>query len=154
MTADATPTIRVSAVVLRDTDGRVLTVRKRGTDRFMLPGGKPEPGETPEQAAVREAAEEVGALLDSARLVPLGRLRAAAANEDGYEVVADVFGHPSVPIAGPSAEIAQFRWQAIDEEPLPADLAPLLRTRVFPVLQAAERTMTATNAGGGHRRDQ
>jgi len=36
--------IRVSAVVLRDAQGRVLMVRKRGTSMWMNPGGKPEPG--------------------------------------------------------------------------------------------------------------
>ncbi|MCL3776712.1 MULTISPECIES: NUDIX domain-containing protein [unclassified Actinomyces] len=47
--------IRVSAVVILDAAGRLLTVRKRGTSRFMFPGGKPEPAETPEHTAVREA---------------------------------------------------------------------------------------------------
>jgi len=46
--------IRVSAVVLRNAAGEVLTVRKRNTSRFMLPGGKPDPGETPAETAVRE----------------------------------------------------------------------------------------------------
>ncbi|GAC84983.1 hypothetical protein GP2_028_00390 [Gordonia paraffinivorans NBRC 108238] len=52
--------IRVSAVVIRDADGRVLTVRKRGTSMFMFPGGKPDPGERPVDAAVRECLEELG----------------------------------------------------------------------------------------------
>lgn len=37
--------IHVSAVVLRDAEGRVLMVRKRGTGMWMNPGGKPEAGE-------------------------------------------------------------------------------------------------------------
>ena len=40
------PRIIVSAVCVFDAAGRLLTVRKRGTDKFMHPGGKPEPGET------------------------------------------------------------------------------------------------------------
>ncbi|BDH55285.1 hypothetical protein [Tsukamurella sp. PLM1] len=36
--------LTVAAVCFRDQTGRVLTVRKRGTDAFMLPGGKLEPG--------------------------------------------------------------------------------------------------------------
>ncbi|MDH3061643.1 NUDIX domain-containing protein, partial [Gordonia alkanivorans] len=51
--------IRVSAVVLRDSTGAVLTVRKRGTTRFMFPGGKPEPGESALQTAIRECREEL-----------------------------------------------------------------------------------------------
>ncbi|HEX9086427.1 MAG TPA: NUDIX domain-containing protein, partial [Arthrobacter sp.] len=38
--------IIVSAVCVFDEAGRLLTVRKRGTDKFMHPGGKPEAGET------------------------------------------------------------------------------------------------------------
>lgn len=36
--------IEVSAVVFFDADRRMLTVRKCGTELFMHPGGKPEPG--------------------------------------------------------------------------------------------------------------
>ena len=42
------PRIVVSAVCVFDRSGRLLTVRKRGTDKFMHPGGKPEAGETAE----------------------------------------------------------------------------------------------------------
>ena len=41
-------------------DGRLLTVRKAGSVRFMLPGGKIDPGESARAAAVREVMEEVG----------------------------------------------------------------------------------------------
>ncbi|MGP9650592.1 NUDIX domain-containing protein [Glutamicibacter sp. AOP38-B1-38] len=40
--------------------GQVLAVRKRGTATFMVPGGKPEPGESPLDAGVREVSEELG----------------------------------------------------------------------------------------------
>jgi 8-oxo-dGTP diphosphatase len=125
--------IRVSAVVLRRPSGEVLTVRKRGTHRFMLPGGKPEPGETAAQTAVREAYEEVGAVLDEARLRELGTFRAAAANEAGHEVVGTVFEHPAVTVVAAAAEIEELRWldPAAD---LPDDLAPLLELRVLPLL--------------------
>ncbi|POX39412.1 NUDIX hydrolase [Streptomyces sp. Ru73] len=50
-----------AAVVVRS--DRVLLVRRRvpeGTLAWQFPAGKLEPGETPEQAAVREALEETG----------------------------------------------------------------------------------------------
>ena len=37
--------VNVCAVAIRNQDGLVLTVRKQGSDGFMMPGGKPEPGE-------------------------------------------------------------------------------------------------------------
>ncbi len=132
-TDDAQPTIQVSAVVLRDDRGRVLTVRKRGTSRFMFPGGKREPGESFEQAAVREAAEEVGVVLDPELLVPLGTFTTAAANEDGHQVEAWVFEHPRVQSEVASAEIEELRWQD-PTLPYPNDLAPLLAEAVFPAL--------------------
>ncbi|NHA67207.1 NUDIX domain-containing protein [Phycicoccus sp. CMS6Z-2] len=125
----------MSAVVLRDGAGRVLTVRKRGTARFMLVGGKHEPGESPERTAVREAAEEVGAVLDEARLTRVGRFTAAAANEEGRLVESVVFTHPPVPLgAPPESEIEEQRWLDARERPWPDDLAPLLREHVLPAL--------------------
>jgi 8-oxo-dGTP diphosphatase len=41
-------------------DGRVLAARRADTDDWEFPGGKVEPGESPEDAAVREIAEELG----------------------------------------------------------------------------------------------
>jgi 8-oxo-dGTP diphosphatase len=38
--------ISVVAALIRDGDGRVLLVRKRGTAAFMQPGGKRDAGET------------------------------------------------------------------------------------------------------------
>ena len=51
----------VAAVVVHD--GRVLLVRRRiaeGDLSWQFPAGVQEPGETPQQTAVREVAEEVG----------------------------------------------------------------------------------------------
>jgi len=129
----AVPVIRVSAVVLRRPTGEVLTVRKRGTHRFMLPGGKPEPGESAARTAVREAYEEVGAVLDEARLRELGTFRAAAANEAGHEVLGTVFEHPHTGTTAAAGEIEELRWLDPSGD-LPDDLAPLLVRHVLPAL--------------------
>ncbi|SIS18944.1 NUDIX hydrolase [Williamsia sterculiae] len=125
--------IHVSAVVLRDASGRVLTVRKRRTSRFMLPGGKPEPGEDPSATAVREVAEELGVAVDPARLRLLGTFTAPAANEVDHEVVATVYEHPPVEVHTPSGEIAEIRWFEVKSVDT-ALLAPLLSDAVFPQL--------------------
>ncbi len=126
--------IRVSAVVLRDAEGQVLTVRKRNTSRFMLPGGKPEPGESAAEAAVRECAEEVGATLDPAALRPIGVFLADAANEPGWKIEGTVFEHPFVGVAGIASEIEEMRWLDPSCLPLPGDLAPLLEHFVLPAI--------------------
>lgn len=123
----------VAAVVMRDADGRVLTARKNGSELFMFPGGKLDPGESFAEAAVREAREELGVELHPASLTPLGRFDAAAANEDGFTVVAEVFEHPLVGAPAAAAEIAELAW--VDPaDTSRADIAPLLRDAVFPVL--------------------
>jgi len=55
------PLVGTSAVVVRD--GRVLLGRRRGAhgaSTWAFPGGKPEPGEAPHDAAARELEEETG----------------------------------------------------------------------------------------------
>ena len=112
MTSDAIAPrrIHVSAAVITDAEGRLLLVRKAGTTAFMQPGGKPEPNETPAETLVRELAEEVGLRIHSDALEALGTFAASAANEPGFEVVADVF---RVDIGNqrpePAAEIAELR---------------------------------------------
>lgn len=125
--------IVVSAVCVYDDAGRLLTVRKRGTDKFMHPGGKPEPGETAAEAASRELAEEVGIDVDPADLQLLGSWLAVAANEAATEIEATVFTAPGTWEAHPSAEIAEIRWLDLSAE-LPDDLAPLLTDHVLPLL--------------------
>ena len=130
----AKPDFVVSAVVLRDGDGRILVVRKRGTTRYMLPGGKIEKGETPAQAAIRELHEEVGAELDPASLNFLGEWTAPAANEPGHSVHGHIFEHPWIQGLAVRAEIEDLLWLHPDEMSRRDDLAPLLVTRVLPAL--------------------
>ncbi|MGO4471091.1 NUDIX domain-containing protein [Arthrobacter sp. M-10] len=125
--------IVVSAVCVYDDAGRLLTVRKRGTDKFMHPGGKPDPGETAAETASRELAEEVGIEIDPADLEALGSWLAVAANEAATDIEATVFTAPGTWEARPSAEIAEIRWLDLSAE-LPDDLAPLLTDHVLPLL--------------------
>jgi len=125
--------IHVSAAVILDDAGRLLLVRKEGTTAFMQPGGKPEPGESPSETLSRELAEELGVLVEARDLRSLGAFTAAAANEPGFLVVADVFeadiGAQS-PVVG--AEIAELRWiTRADAERL--EIAPLARENFLPL---------------------
>ncbi|MBM9461670.1 NUDIX domain-containing protein [Nocardioides sp. zg-536] len=125
------PTIVVAAVALVR-DGAVLTVRKQGTARFMLVGGKLEPGESARDAAIRETLEEVGLRLREVQL--LGEYESAAANEPDHRLVSTVFlaeadGEPTA-----AAEIAEVRWTPLDPAGLD-DLAPMLEHNVLPELR-------------------
>lgn len=57
------------AVAVRDEKGRVLLARHSEGDVWVMPGGAVEPEETPADAAVREAWEETGLLVDLERIV-------------------------------------------------------------------------------------
>lgn len=134
--------IEVSAVVFFDANRRMLTVRKRGTELFMHPGGKPEPGESPVEAAVREVAEELGVRVRPTELTFLGTFVADAANEANTQVKAHLFeyraGDPAenaaALISQPAAEIEELRWLDFSEgAELAGDLAPLVTEHVLPL---------------------
>lgn len=116
-------------------DGLVLTVRKRGTSRFMLVGGKPEPGESAEEAARREVLEEVG--FEVGGLQPIGEYVGPAANESDTEIRSVTFRAELPSGVRPEAcnEIEELRWQPV-HGPLPGDLAPVLSEFVIPLLAA------------------
>lgn len=68
------PVILVAAVGLVDADGRVLLAQrppgKKMAGLWEFPGGKVEPGETPEAALIREMHEELGVDIKEACLAP------------------------------------------------------------------------------------
>lgn len=122
------PVITVVAALVTDDDGRLLLVRKRGTDRFMQPGGKPEPGESLRGALARELAEELRLEVEPAAFADLGRFETDAANEPGHALVAHVFRLPLSGTLTPAAEIVEARWATPSEADALGDrLAPLAR---------------------------
>ena len=120
----------VVAAVALVRDGHVLTVRKRGTERFMLVGGKLEPGESARDAALRETWEEVGLRIEEATL--LGEFHLMAANEPDHTLHSTVFWVESDAEPVASAEIAEVRWTPVRDHP--DDLAPMLEHHVLPVI--------------------
>ncbi|MGP5242417.1 NUDIX hydrolase [Corynebacterium flavescens] len=124
--------IVVSAVVFRDSAGKVLTVRKRGSMLFQLPGGKPEAGESPRTTAMREVAEEIGVAIPPSSLHPLGKFSAPAANEPRCSVTATVFCHSGSVEPHIDAEIEEMACVNPSHPDRP--LAPLLAQKVLPAI--------------------
>lgn len=147
--ASETPNITVAAVVIRNPRGEVLCVRKHSSPRFQLPGGKPEPGETVVETALRETIEETGLALSRERLDYLGTFTAEASNEPGHTVTSTVFLTTELPAEpAAAAEIAELSWIS-PASPGGAQLAPLLATRIFPAL--APRSLSAVTVFAGAR---
>ena len=69
------PLLLVSACALLDADNRVLLAQrpenKSMAGLWEFPGGKMEPGETPEEALIRELKEELGVTTWESCLAPL-----------------------------------------------------------------------------------
>lgn len=129
-----TPMIHIVTGCLLNDDQQLLVVRKRDTEHFMLPGGKPLQGETPILTLSREWQEALGASLNDEALAMLGRFRAKDIHENDMLVDADVFvvedftGHLQA-----RAEIAEVRWIALDDDT--TLLAPLLSDEVLSALR-------------------
>ncbi len=114
----------IAASVL--TERGLLTVRKRNTSRFMLPGGKPDPGEDDVSCLSRELQEELSAAFDKYSTRFLGSFTAEAANEHGSMVTARVYRVTLVSSVEAGAEIEQIAWVKPDDI-AGIELAPLLR---------------------------
>lgn len=126
--------IHVSAAVITDSDGRMLLVRKRNTPFFMQPGGKPDAGETPEQALIRELNEELQLEITPEQLHSLGQFTDIAANEANHTVIADMFRIKTINSdIVPAAEIEEILWLSPEDSAL-HELAPLTLNKVIPLL--------------------
>jgi len=129
-----TQLVVVGAAIVRA--GRVLAARRAeprdGAGRWELPGGKVDPGESDEQALVRECAEELGVTIDvGARIGPQlpipqidGVLRLYLARVTAGEPQA--LEHSALRWVGP-AELAELDWLPTDLEAVAAVQAHLHR---------------------------
>lgn len=114
---------------------KLLTVRKKNTQKFMFPGGKFQPGESAEAAIYREVREELSCEIDAHTFQPLGEFVTIAANEANTQLVATVFQGGLLGTPTASSEIAELQWIPILAQDYAIELAPLLTDCVLPRLR-------------------
>lgn len=116
MSRDPTPTWTFALVVARHEGRFLLTHERKHRQRWYLPAGRVEPGESLQAGARREALEETGVALRLTRLLsvhytpvpgPAARLRVT--------FLAEPAGDPT-PLAAPGNEHAlEARWVTLGE---------------------------------------
>jgi 8-oxo-dGTP pyrophosphatase MutT (NUDIX family) len=132
VTGPAARTIRIAAALIDDGAGRLLLVRKAGTRWFMQPGGKIDSGESALAALRRELLEEIGLQLDEDAAGYLGCFSAAAANEPGLDVTAELFHVRTSHSPVACGEIEEAVW-VTQAQAAALRLAPLTREKVLPL---------------------
>jgi 8-oxo-dGTP diphosphatase len=122
--------ILVSAVALIDRDGRVLLAQrpagKSMAGLWEFPGGKVEPGETPEAALIRELQEELGINTWSSCLAPL---TFASHSYDDFHLLMPLFACRKWEGVVQPKEDQALKWvraRDLADYPMPAADVPLI----------------------------
>ncbi|ROU03074.1 8-oxo-dGTP diphosphatase MutT [Histidinibacterium lentulum] len=122
--------VLVAAVALIDADGRVLLAQrpegKSMAGLWEFPGGKVEPGETPEAALIRELDEELGIATWNSCLAPL---TFASHGYESFHLLMPVFAcrrWEGQPQSREGQELAWVRPADLRRYPMPPADLPLI----------------------------
>ncbi|MEO0356772.1 MAG: (deoxy)nucleoside triphosphate pyrophosphohydrolase [Pseudomonadota bacterium] len=122
--------VLVSAVALIDVDGRVLLAQrpegKAMAGLWEFPGGKVEPGETPETALIRELEEELGINTWESCLAPL---TFASHAYDDFHLLMPLFAcrkWEGIPQGQENQSLKWVRAQDLSQFPMPEADIPLV----------------------------
>jgi 8-oxo-dGTP diphosphatase len=120
----------VAACALVDADGRVLIAQrpegKQLAGLWEFPGGKVEPGETPEETVVREMEEELGIETKVACLAPL---TFASHSYDTFNLLMPLYvcrRYWGIPQAKEHTALKWVRPNKLRDYPMPPADAPLI----------------------------
>ena len=92
-------------------DNHILLTKSYGTDKYYIPGGKREIGETDEQALTREIYEELNVTIDKSSLRFIGIFEAQAHGQpEGIFVKMTCYSGDYSGKLNASSEIEEIRW--------------------------------------------
>jgi 8-oxo-dGTP diphosphatase len=122
--------VLVSAVALVDADGRVLLAQRPAgkplAGLWEFPGGKVNPGETPETALIRELAEELGIDVAASCLAPF---TFASYTYPDFHLLMPLYicrKWSGIPAAREGQRLAWVRPARLGEYPMPPADPPLV----------------------------
>ena len=134
MSAQHRKLLLVAACALIDTDGRILLAQrpegKSLAGLWEFPGGKVEPGETPEETLIRELDEELGIVTKVACLAPV---TFASHSYEGFHLLMPLYicrRFEGIPSGREGQAIKWVRPKSLRDYPMPPADEPLI-----PILQ-------------------
>jgi mutator protein MutT len=126
------PVVACVGAVVHDAHGRLLLIQRghapaRG--RWTLPGGRVEPGETPEDAVVREVREETGLTVLPGAVVGRVQIPGEGVTYDVVDFACTLAQPSEAAVAGDDADAVTFASAAdLDRLPTTPRLVETLRT--------------------------
>ena len=113
-------------------DGKILSTRSKGREKFYIPGGKREPGESDEQTLVREIREELSVEIDTSTISYLGTFKAQSDGAaEGVVVKMTCYTAAFTGQLAPANEIAEMRWLTLAD----TDIISAVDQKIFAYLQ-------------------
>ncbi len=119
--------LKVGAVILKGK--KFMVVREKGDESYIMPGGRPEAGETAEQTLRREIKEELNAEVKS--FSGIGRLEGPSTRKDTL-VSQDLFLTEVAGDIKPSSEIEDIKW--VGSKPGKVNISTFIQKVMIPKL--------------------
>lgn len=113
---------------------RLMVTREEDHEVYLLPGGRPEKDETPEQTLVREVREELGAGIDPASISLIGVYQDVAAGRADAMLRLHLYSARLLDKPRPCGEVLELIWFSASDER--DRLSPILKNKVVPDLVA------------------
>jgi len=112
---------------------RLLVLEEADNAFYLMPGGRPVPGETCAQTLHRELKEELGIALDIKSLNRIGTFEDVAAGDASARVKLELYTGDFHGDLTPRAEVKRLVWFGKDDDQ--SRLAPVTRNKILPALR-------------------